>query len=112
MAPVDECHTLKQSSESKKSFVIVVGAMKHLKYMDRSAKQKQDQGRASMEARTREDLFFPCPQNAFSMETTLHAPDSRHCGRHFPRLNESAVESSGIYVLRQGGPDTYELDLR
>ena len=65
-----------------------------------------------MEARTREDLFFPCPQNAFSMETTLHAPDSRHCGRHFPRLNESAVESSGIYVLRQGGPDTYELDLR
>ena len=65
-----------------------------------------------MEARTREDLFFSCPQNAFSMETTLHAPDSRLYGRHFPRLNESAGESSRIYVLQQGGPDTYELDFR
>ena len=65
-----------------------------------------------MEARTREDLFSPCSQNAFSMETTLHAPDSRLCGRHFPRLNESPVESSRIYVLQPGGPDTYELDLR
>ena len=54
-----------------------------------------------MEAHTRgNNLVFPCPQNASSMETTVHTPDACLCGRHSPLLNESPLESSRLYVLK------------